>query len=150
MTGDQIDDFFGDLRDYPGKKKPVGREQPKPVPPEREPWFAKPRHHYVNGVKTEFFAIGQVALALNRSPSTIRLWERRQWIPPARFRAPAPRRSKVKEAGDRLWTRPQVEAMVRAAEEEGILDGGAPTRAFTAKVVHAFLALQEHTKRNTT
>jgi hypothetical protein len=77
------------------------------------------------------------------------MWERREWIPPALYRNAAPRHSKIKEAGDRLWTRPQVEAMVRAATEEGILDGGAPTKAFTAKVVQAFLALKEHTTHHT-
>src|SRR6516165_4932458 len=115
---DNIDDFFGDLKDdYPGKRKPVGREKAKPLPPRREAWDAKPQLKYVNGVKVEFFTIRQVGLAMNRSSSTIRMWERREWIPPALYRNAAPRHSKIKEAGDRLWTRPQVEAMVRAATE---------------------------------
>ena len=145
MTGDQIDDFFGDLSDYPGKRKPVGRERPKPLPPEPDPWDAKPRHYYVNGVKTQFFTIGQVSRALHRSARSIRAWERDGIIPPARFRAPSPKRSKIKEAGDRLWTRAQVEVMIRAAQEEGVLDGAPPSKVFTAKVVHGFLALQQHT-----
>jgi len=144
-VSDPIDDFFGDLHDVPGKRKPVGRSKPKRPPPDQAPWDAKPRHYYMKGVKVEFFTIGQVARALNRSPRSIRAWERDEIIPPARFRAPSPKRSKIKEAGDRLWTRAQVEVMIRAAQEEGMIDGGAPTRAFTAKVVAGFLATQEHT-----
>jgi hypothetical protein len=147
-VSDRIDDFFGDLRDYPGKRKPVLRDQPKKAPyggpKEIGAWDESPRLYNVKGVQTEFFTIRHVALALNRAPRTIRYWERQKVIPPATFRSTAPRKSKLKEAGDRLWTRPQVEAMVQAAKEEGVLAGKPPTRAFTLKVVRAFLALQEH------
>jgi hypothetical protein len=150
MTGpapDGIEDFFADLRDYPGKRKPIGRE-PKP-PPEAPAWDAKSRMKYLNGVKREFFTIGHVALAMNRSIHTIRWWEKHEIIPPAPFRDSKPRKSKLKEAGDRLWSREHVEAMVRAAQEEGVLDGKQPSRAFTAKIVRAFLALQQRPNSNT-
>jgi hypothetical protein len=138
-----VDDFFGDLRDFPGKREPALRNQ-KPVPVVKAPWDDKPRMYMVNGVKTEFFTIGHVALAMNREARTIRMWERKAWIPPATFRTATPKRSKIKEAGDRLWSRSQVETMVRIAQEEGVLDGKPPSRAFTAKLVKAFLALQQH------
>jgi len=149
---DPIDDLFKDLRDYPGKRKPVLRDQPKKAthggPRELRAWDENPRLYFVGGVQREFFTIRHVALALNRAPRTIRYWERQKIIPPATFRSSAPRRgSSVKEEGDRLWTREQVEAMVAAAREEGVLDGKPPTRAFTLKVARAFLAQQEH--RNT-
>jgi hypothetical protein len=140
--------MFDDLRDYPGKRKPALRDQPRPERKMPDAWDAKPRHYFVNGVKTEFFTVGQVALALNRTSRTIRWWEGKQVIPPATFRAAAPKRSKVKEAGDRLWSRAQVEVMIRVAQEEGVLDGKAPSPLFTRKLVTAFLALQQHTKRN--
>jgi hypothetical protein len=38
--------------------------------------------------------------------------------------------------------------MIRVAQEEGVLDGKAPSPLFTRKLVTAFLALQQHTKRN--
>ena len=65
MSGDQIDDFFGDLSDVPGKRKPIGREKPKKPSPEQAPWDDKPRHYYMKGVKTQFFTISQVGRALN-------------------------------------------------------------------------------------
>lgn len=145
---DDIEGLFEDLRDYPGKKKPVLRDQPKPVSKAQEAWDAHPRHYFVNGVKQEFFTVGQVALALRRTSRTIRWWEGKEVIPPATFRAAAPKRSKVKEVGDRLWTRAQVEVMIRVAQEEGVLDGKAPAPAFTRKLVSAFLALQQHHNSN--
>jgi len=134
--------MFEDLRDYPGKRKPVLRDPPKPTVSVNA-WDAHPRHYFVKGVKVEFFTVGHVALALGRTSRTIRWWEGKEVIPPATFRAAAPRKSKVKEAGDRLWTREQVEVMIRIAQEEGVLDGKAPTPAFTRKLVAAFLALQQ-------
>jgi DNA-binding transcriptional MerR regulator len=154
---DKIDSLFGDLqpvRDYPGKRRPIGRDQPKKArsgPQELAAWDDHPRKLMFNGVETEFFTIRHVALALDRSTRTIRTWERREVIPPATFRASPPiKGSVVKQTGDRLWTRAQVEAMVRVAREERVLDGLPPGPQFTAKLVQAFLALQQQTNRNTT
>jgi hypothetical protein len=146
------DPFYGDfeefVRDYPGKKKPALRDQ-KPEPKPEATWDARPRRYFVNGVKQEFFTVGHVALALGRTSRTIRWWESKEVIPPATFRAASPKKSKVKAAGDRLWTRSQVEVMIRVAQEEGVLEGKAPSPVFTRKLVQAFLALQEHHNSNT-
>lgn len=152
---DRIDEFFGDLTepgpDYPGKREPVGRKpKAKGGPQELAEWDDHPRMMFLNGVKTEFFTIRHVALALHRSTRTIRMWERNEIIPPARFRSAKPHKgSGVKTQGDRLWTRAQVEAMVRIAREEKVLNGNPPGPRFTAKLVRAFLAPQEHDHRNT-
>lgn len=157
---DPIDRFFDDLsepgkpppeKDYPGKREPLLRQQQsaKTGPKDIEAWDMRPRTYKFRGVDVEFFTIQHVARALNRSARSIRDWEKAEIIPPATYRSPTPRRgSDVKAVGDRLWTRAQVEAMVRAAQEEGILDGKAPTKTFTRKVIAAFLALQEHPNRN--
>ena len=152
MSDDRVDKLFEDLRDFPGKRAPLLRQQaPKSVsgPQPLEEWDDHPRLLMHQGVETEFFTIRHVALALHRSVRTIRTWERREAIPPATFRSTRPRNSTLKHVGDRLWTRAQVEAMVRIAREEHVLDGLPPGPRFTAKLVQAFLALQEHTHRNT-
>jgi hypothetical protein len=153
---DRIDDLFGDVAepgpDYPGKRKPVLRQPEVKAmggPQELEAWDDHPRVLYLAGVETEFFTIRHVALALGRSTRTIRTWERKEVIPPATFRAAKPHKgSQVKTKGDRLWTRPQVEAMVRIAREERILNGHPPGPQFTAKLVRAFLALQQQPNSN--
>lgn len=65
------------------------------------------------------FNISELAEALNRKPVTIRKWEREKVIPKATYVKPGangdPRGRR------RLWSRPQVEALVEIAESEGIL-----------------------------
>lgn len=146
MSDERVDALFQDLRDYPGKRPPALRQQPakgRSGPPELDAWDDHPRILKLNGVDTEFFTIRHVALALGRSPRTIRTWEAKEIIPPATFRAAKPHSSKIKQVGDRLWTRAQVEAMVRVARDEGVLKGWAPSRKFTARLIQEFLALQQ-------
>ena len=71
----------------------------------------------VGGVQTEFFTIGVLARALNRKPTTIRPLEAEGQLPRPGWREPRVR-GKGKQ---RLYTRPQIEAAVRIAAEEGIL-----------------------------
>jgi len=99
---------------YPGSNTPVG-QRPEPPPPLD---WGPPTYHNVGGVRTEFYTVGQVAAALGRSPVTIRKWERNGWLPIAKFRAPATVRQKAR----RLYTRPQLEAIVRIAFEEGLME----------------------------
>jgi hypothetical protein len=137
-----FDKIFEGL-DYPGKRQPLLRQQPAPSRPDVAAWDAHPRTYKVKGVDTEFFTIQHVALAVNRLARTIRHWEKTGKIPPATFRAPKPYNgSAVKEIGDRLYTRGQVEAIVAAATQYGVLSGSAPTPAFTAQVTRAWLQLQ--------
>jgi len=152
MDEDRIAGFFNDLHDYPGKRRPVMRDVQikRGGPQELVAWDDHPRMLRFQGELTEFFTIRNVALALNRSARTIRHWEAEEIIPPPTFRSAKPSSSALKHVGDRLWTRAQVEAMVRIAGEERVLDGLPPGPGFTAKLVRAFLALQEHPNRNTT
>ncbi len=69
-------------------------------------------------MRTEFFTIGQLGLALNRKPGTIRKLEQEGNIPRPMWRTPAVVDNRMKR---RLYTRHQVEGLIRIAEEEGIL-----------------------------
>jgi hypothetical protein len=51
----------------------------------------------------------------------------------------------LKQVGDRLYSRAQIEAVVAVAKEEGVLDGKAPKPSFTAKVQRAWQAIQRGT-----
>jgi len=140
-----FNDLHERVRDFPGKREPVNRATPKPQPIEVT-WDASPRSYKVQGVDTEFFTVGHLALAVNRTSRTVRYWERHGILPPATFRAPKPQKgSQVKPVGDRLYSRAQIEAVVAVATEEGVLGGKAPTPSFTAKVRRAWLALQRGT-----
>jgi hypothetical protein len=71
----------------------------------------------MGGVRTEFFTISQLGLALNRKAGTIRKLEDEGNIPRAVWRRPA-LDSRMRR---RLYTRHQIEELVRIANEEGIL-----------------------------
>ena len=98
-----------------------------------------------NGV--EYFTSGQLAQAIDRSPITMRAWEREGVLPKARFRTANRNAKKAK----RLYTRAQVEGVVRIAQEEGLMaaaKGGGLRRApiplsFVHRVRDLFKALEE-------
>jgi hypothetical protein len=72
----------------------------------------------VNGVEVEFFLIGQLAKGLNRKPGTIRMWEDTGILPPSGYTKPGKDRNA--QGKRRLWTRRQVEGIVRIALEEDV------------------------------
>lgn len=108
-------------------------------------WDAKPIVYIVSGKAKEFFTIGHLANALGRKPVTLRSWESKGVFPKSPYRSPAPRGSIPGKAskGKRLWTREQIEGVLRIALEEGVLlDGGPPpTQRFTARVNGLFITL---------
>jgi len=109
---------------YPGSSHPIVRHSNHPsvdsrthhigIDPE---WDRHPRKYQVNGVEREFFTIGHLALALGRRPVTLRLWEREGIIPKATYQI----NSESKNGRRRLYSREQVEGLVKLAVEEGIL-----------------------------
>lgn len=118
--GDRIDEIFGGPRFYPGSKReiPDRTEPPKKSrrPVEEGAWDEYPIIH--NDV--EYFTIGKLAKALGRAPDTLREWEEKGFIPRAKYRTASSNSKKAR----RLYTRAQVEGIVRLAEEEGLMKGG--------------------------
>ncbi|MCC3766026.1 MerR family transcriptional regulator [Streptomyces sp. UNOC14_S4] len=107
---------------YPGSSRRIRTVNPDTMqlvaPAPAEPvWDAQPRLLRVGTEWREFFTIGQLANALNRSPVTIRKWETSGIIPIPTFVI----RGKTERGNRRLYTREQVEGMLRIADEEGIL-----------------------------
>jgi hypothetical protein len=113
-----------DTEYYPGSSHPILRHPNRPLPDSRKSsigvdseWDKKPRKYMTNGVEREFFTIGHLAAALGRRPVTLRLWEREGIIPKATYQI----NSESKNGRRRLYTREQVEGLVKLAVEEGIL-----------------------------
>jgi DNA-binding transcriptional MerR regulator len=75
----------------------------------------------IRGVPTELFGVGELAKALGRRPVTIRTWERNKVIPNATVLRPG--RDKDPRGNRRLYTRAQVEGLVKIATEEGLMNG---------------------------
>jgi hypothetical protein len=124
---------------YPGSKRPLVRHPNRTDEARPDPgrWDAKPKVLKVGGVDREFFTIGQLAQALGRKPVTIRTWERTGVIPRPTFRKP----SQDPRGARRLYTRAQVEGVVKIAKEEGLLRGDyrpIGDTQFTTRVVALF------------
>lgn len=130
------------LPDYPGKRMPVNRgNSAKP----EDDWSARPTQYPFNGTMRDFYTIAHLAQALDKSPVTIRWWEKRGVLPSSALRSPRPKRAPItgtQPRGRRLWTREQIEGILRIAKEEHcILNGDPPTLRFTKRITQLFTKL---------
>jgi hypothetical protein len=135
---------FEDL-DYPGRRKPVNRDK-TPPPADTQLWDAKSITYLVNGEKREFFLIGNLAKALDYSVQSIRAWEAAGLLPNTPYRSPRTKRPVAggrSDKGKRLWTREQIEGILRLAKKHKvILNKQPPTKAFAIDVARMFYELQ--------
>jgi hypothetical protein len=127
MSTDPIDRMLSELDEYyPGskqKRKPLNPQAKKPKVKEEGSWDAKPQVKTLpNGNVVELFSAGDFSLALGRPLVTIRLWERKGYIPRAPYRLKSPVVDGVKKPGWRMYSRAIVEATVAAFEARGLID----------------------------
>jgi hypothetical protein len=92
-----------------------GRTMPDRIPvPSRDDhrpsWASRPRT-FPKRPGEEFFEIRILAKALRRKSNTMRTWITNGWLPEARYLA----------HDRRLFSQPQIEGLVRIADEEGLL-----------------------------
>ncbi len=77
----------------------------------------------VGNEELEFYTIGDLARVLNRRPVTMRKWESEGVIPKAVYILP----SKIgdKRGVRRLYSRQQIEGLMKVAKEEGVFEPSA-------------------------
>ncbi|MFI0265668.1 MerR family transcriptional regulator [Streptomyces luteogriseus] len=137
---------------FPGSSQKIPRRQPselalvRSAPKEPESWDANPRKYEINGQLYEFFTIGHLAAALGKATVTIRLWEQQGFIP-------NPDRSPSAHADKRhrIYSRAQIEGIVRIAGEEGILYAARPrirNTRFADRVLDLFIELAKSDPQN--
>lgn len=120
-------DLFGDLPDYPGKRKPKNRplERGEKRADVHDPFEGVPKKVVsIKGVQRELYTVGNVARILGRSAVTVRKWERKGWIPPPTYRTTKASGSSdvnVDGKGYRLYSREQVETLWSVLNELGLL-----------------------------
>ena len=124
---DEIDKLFGSLDDYyPGSKRK--RRAPDPnVKPRKVStpgsWDVDPQVKTLpNGKVIELFSAGSLGLALNRPLVTLRLWERKGYIPRAPYRLKSMMVNGVKKPGWRMYSRTIVEATIESFQSRGLLE----------------------------
>jgi Cft2 family RNA processing exonuclease len=127
---DPLLSMLGDLPDFPGNTPPKNRSGAKSRPmADEELNGARGKVYRIKGEDIEMFTVGELARAISRRPVTVREWERRGWIPKSNYRTPAPKASQIpgKPAkGRRLYTRDQVEFLVKAVSSFSLAQSSHP------------------------
>ena len=123
---DAVEDAFADLdKFYPGSKKQ--RREPsaakrKSGPIDPRGWDEKPLVKSVRGQEVEMFTIGALAQAIGKSEVSVRLWQRKGYIPNTPFRLPTREVNGKPRPGRRLFTRSMIEAAIQSFGKRGLID----------------------------
>ena len=121
---DEILKAFADLEYAPGSKKK--RREPDPKVSRRKVgesngWDENPVIKTLGGKETEVFTIGALAQALEKTIVTVRLWERKGYIPRAPYRLRSKTLKGQKTGGNRVYTRSLIEATIDEFAKRGLL-----------------------------
>ena len=124
---DEVDKLFESLDDYyPGSKRKRRAPDPKAKPRKvstPEAWDSEPQVKTLpNGKVLELFSAGSLGLALNRPLVTLRLWERKGYIPRAPYRLKSMIVNGVKKPGWRMYSKAIVEATIESFQSRGLLE----------------------------
>jgi hypothetical protein len=118
---------FEGLDRAPGSKQkrrePNGTSEKrrKQILGESNGWDANPIIKTLKGEETEVFTISALAQALEKQVVTIRLWEKKGYIPNAPYRLRSKQLNGKKVNGNRVYTRPLIEIAIAEFAVRGLL-----------------------------
>jgi len=118
---------FEGLDTVPGSRKPrrpdspVAQKKRAQAFGESNGWDENPLIKTLNGVETELFTVGALAQALEKQIVTIRLWERKGYIPVAPYRLRSKQLNGQKVNGNRVYTRELIEITIEEFAARGLL-----------------------------
>lgn len=84
-------------------------------------WDASPIIKTLKGVETEVFTISALAAALEKKIVTIRLWEKKGYIPAAPYRLRSKSLNGQKVNGNRVYTRELIEIVIEEFAKRRLL-----------------------------
>ena len=127
-SDDEILKAFEGLDRAPGSKQK--RRESTPVADKRRTkamggsngWDANPIIKSIRGVETEVFTVSALAQALERQIVTIRLWEKKGYIPAAPYRLRSKSLNGQKVNGNRVYTRELIEIAIEEFERRGLFN----------------------------
>mgnify|MGYP003333928397 FL=1 len=124
MTKDTIDQMFKNLDEYyPGSKKKRRVKEVSKKVVDKEDWEAQGVIKKLsNGKEIELFSAGSLSLALGRPLVTVRLWERRGYIPKAPYRLKSMIVKGEKKPGWRMYSRAMIESAMKSFQSRGLLE----------------------------
>lgn len=131
MTGirsqEEILKAFEDLEYVPGSKQKrkdptdLSKKRRAKILNESNGWDENPIKKILNGVETEMFTISALALALEKQIVTIRLWEKKGYIPASPYRLRSKILNEKKVSGNRVYTRELIEIAIEEFEKRNLL-----------------------------
>ena len=124
---DEILRAFEGLETAPGSRQP--RRQDTPVAQKKRAkafgesngWDENPIIKTLQGKEVELFTIGALAQALEKQIVTVRLWEKKGYIPIAPYRLRSKSLNGKKVNGNRVYTRELIEIMIEEFSRRGLL-----------------------------
>lgn len=121
---DEVLKAFEGLEYVPGSKRK--RREPDPKVSRRKVgesngWDEHPIMKTLGGQEVEVFTISALAHALEKSIVSVRLWERKGYIPRAPYRLRSKTLKGQKTGGNRVYTRALIEATVEEFAKRGLL-----------------------------
>lgn len=84
-------------------------------------WDANPIVKTLQGREVDVFTISALALALEKQIVTIRLWEKKGFIPGAPYRLRSKQLNGKKVLGNRVYTRELIEIAIEEFDRRGLL-----------------------------
>jgi len=123
-SNDEIEKAFADLEYIPGskrKRKEPDQKVSRRKVGESNGWDETPIIKTLGGKETEVFTIGALAHALEKSIVSVRLWERKGYIPRAPYRLRSKTLKGQKTGGNRVYTRALIEATIDEFAKRGLL-----------------------------
>lgn len=118
---------FEGLANPPGSKKPrkekteLAQKRQERAYAEPELWDSNPIIRTIQGKPTEMFTIQALALALGKEVVTIRLWERKGYIPIAPYRLRSKSLNGNKVNGNRVYPREIIDITIEEFANRGLL-----------------------------
>jgi hypothetical protein len=123
---DDVDKFLADLDEYyPGSKRKRRPLEPGVAP--KKPaitgsWDANPQVKTLpNGKTVELYSVSALCQALGRPIVTVRLWERKGYIPRAPYRLKSMIVDGVKKPGWRMYSKSMIEATILAFQARSLI-----------------------------
>jgi hypothetical protein len=123
-SDEELEKAFADLEYIPGSKKKRKEADPKVSrrkSGESNGWDENPIMKTLGGKEVQVFTIGALAHALEKTIVTVRLWERKGYIPRAPYRLRSKTVKGQKTGGNRVYTRALIEATVEEFSRRGLL-----------------------------
>jgi len=118
---------FEGLDKAPGSKQsrkpetPAAEKQRKKAFGESNGWDNNPVVKFFRGKETELFTIGALAKALEKEIVTIRLWEKKGYLPSSPFRLKPKKLNGNKVKGNRVYTRELIEIAIEEFEKRNLI-----------------------------